>query len=120
VPGELTQHACIRYRRPGKGDIYRWEFLENGQNVSIEPNGPLTVNDGKLMQNLAAQGLGLIYSSTFHASGKIAEGQLEPVLLDYSPGSDALFLYFTKAAQNLPKLRAFIDACSQLRRSLAA
>jgi DNA-binding transcriptional LysR family regulator len=119
VPSDLTQHECIRYRRPGRGDIYRWEFLENGQNVSIEPSGPLTVNDGKLMQNLAAQGLGLIYSSTFHASGKIADGRLEPVLLDYSPGSDALFLYFTKATQNVPKLRAFIDACSQLRRSLA-
>lgn len=120
VPGDLTKHPCIRYRRPGKGDIYRWEFLEDGQTVRIEPNGPLTVNDGKLMQNLASLGLGLIYSSTFHASGKIADGQLEPVLLDYSPGSDGLFLYFTKTAQNLPKLRAFIDACSQLGRSSAA
>ncbi|NGO52813.1 LysR family transcriptional regulator [Allomesorhizobium camelthorni] len=120
VPSDLTKHQCIRYRRPGKGDIYRWEFLEDGQNVSIEPNGPLTVNDGQLMQNIASQGLGLIYSSTFHASRKLADGQLEPVLLDYSPGSDGLFLYFTKTAQNQPKLRAFIDTCSQLRRSLAA
>lgn len=120
VPDDLAGHQCIRYRRPGKGDIYRWEFVEDGQNVSIEPNGPLTVNDGQLMQNLASQGLGLIYSSTFHASGKVAAGQLEPVLLDYSSGSDGLFLYFTKTAQNLPKLRAFIDACSQLRRASAA
>jgi DNA-binding transcriptional LysR family regulator len=72
------------------------------------------------MQNVAAQGLGLIYSSTFHASRRVAAGQLEPVLLDYSPDTDGLFLYFAKTAQNLPKLRAFIDACSQLRRSLAA
>jgi DNA-binding transcriptional LysR family regulator len=120
VPGDLTKHQCVRYRRPAKGDIYRWEFLEDGQNVSIEPNGPLTVNDGELMQNVAAQGLGLIYSSTFHASRRVAAGQLEPVLLDYSPDTDGLFLYFAKTAQNLPKLRAFIDACSQLRRSLAA
>lgn len=117
APGELTRHRCIRYRRPSKGDIYRWEFLENGQNVSIEPNGPITVNDGELMQSMAAEGLGLIYSSTFHASRKVAEGKLEPVLLDYSPGTDGLFLYFTKAAQNQPKLRAFIDICLQLPRS---
>jgi DNA-binding transcriptional LysR family regulator len=119
-PADLNHHQCIRYRRPGKGDIYRWEFIQNGQNISIEPDGPLTVNDGHLMQNLAAQGLGLIYSSTFHASRKVSEGLLEPVLLDYSPGSDGLFLYFTKAAQNLPKLRAFIDICSQLKRSPVA
>lgn len=118
APGDLSTHKCIRFRRPAKGDIYRWEFLEDGQTVSIEPSGPLTVNDGKLMQNLAARGLGLIYSSTFHASRKVLEGQLEPVLLDYSPGTDGLFLYFTKATQNQPKLRAFIDVCSELRRTL--
>lgn len=116
VPADLTRHNCIRFRRPAKGDIYRWEFLEDGQNVSIEPNGPVTVNDGELMQNLAARGQGLIYSSTFHASRRVAAGQLEPVLLDYSPGTDGLFLYFTKAAQSQPKLRAFVDACAQLRR----
>ena len=117
VPADLAKHNCIRFRRPGKGDIYRWEFLEDGQNLSIEPTGPVTVNDGELMQRLAARGQGLIYSSTYHASHRVTMGQLEPVLLDYSPGTDALFLYFTKAAQSQPKLRAFIDACSGLRRS---
>ncbi|THV12618.1 LysR family transcriptional regulator [Rhizobium rhizophilum] len=118
VPADLAKHNCIRFRRPEKGDIYRWEFIEQGQNVSIEPNGPVTVNDGELMQRLAARGQGLIYSSTYHASQRVAAGQLEPVLLDYSPGTDGMFLYFTKAAQSQPKLRAFIDACSELRRSL--
>jgi DNA-binding transcriptional LysR family regulator len=118
VPADLAKHNCIRFRRPEKGDIYRWEFVEDGQNVSIEPNGPVTVNDGELMQRLAARGQGLIYSSTYHASQRVAAGQLEPVLLDYSPGTDGMFLYFTKAAQSQPKLRAFIDACSELRRSL--
>lgn len=117
VPGDLIKHRCIRFRRPEKGDIYRWEFLDGEQNVSIEPNGPVTVNDGELMQRLAARGQGLIYSSTFHASQRVAAGHLQPVLLDYSPGTDGLFLYFTKAAQTQPKLRAFINACAQLRRS---
>ncbi|NSY99658.1 LysR family transcriptional regulator [Agrobacterium tumefaciens] len=117
VPSDLAQHNCIRFRRPEKGDIYRWEFLENGQNISIEPTGPVTVDDGELMQRLAARGQGLIYSSTYHASHRVAAGQLEPVLLDYSPGTDGLFLYFTKTAQSQPKLRAFIDACSELRRA---
>ncbi|MQB04412.1 LysR family transcriptional regulator [Agrobacterium tumefaciens] len=114
--GELTQHRCIRFRRPEKGDIYRWEFLDQGQTVRLEPNGPITVNDGELMRQFACQGLGLIYSSTFHTSRELAQGLLEPALLDYSPGGDGLFLYFTKAAQSQPKLRAFIDTCSKLRK----
>jgi len=108
---DLINHQCIRFRRPEKGDIYRWEFVENNQTVRIEPAGPLTVNDGELMRALAVRGVGLIYSSTFHSSREIEDGRLEPALLEQSPGSDGLFLYFSKAVKNQPKLRAFIDVC---------
>jgi DNA-binding transcriptional LysR family regulator len=95
-----VRSECIRFRRPEKGDIYRWEFIENNGSVRIEPNGPLTVNDGELMRSLAVQGVGLIYSSTFHTSRELANGTLEPALLDCSPGNDGLFLYFSKAPKN--------------------
>jgi len=114
VTGDLTRHECIRFRRPEKGDIYRWEFTENGSTVRIDPVGAVTVNDGELMRSLAVKGVGLIYSSTFHTSRELAAGTLEPVLLDCSPGSDGLFLYFSKTAINQPKLRAFIDLCHRL------
>lgn len=80
--------------------IYRWEFIENNGSVRIEPNGPLTVNDGELMRSLAVQGVGLIYSSTFHTSRELANGTLEPALLDCSPSNDGLFLYFQKLPKN--------------------
>lgn len=114
VTSDLVHHECIRFRRPEKGDIYRWEFIENNESIRIEPSGPLTVNDGELMRSLAVQGVGLIYSSTFHTSRELANGTLESALLDCSPGNDGLFLYFSRAARNQPKLRAFIDMCSQI------
>ncbi|MBD9641763.1 LysR family transcriptional regulator [Ensifer sp. ENS07] len=119
-PQDLTDHLCVRFRRPEKGDIYRWEFVEKGQTVRIEPNGPITVNDGELLRKIAVQGLGLIYSSTFHTSRELSAGFLEPALLDCSPGEDGLFLYFTRSAQSQPKLRAFIELCSKLRRTQAS
>lgn len=114
VTGDLAGHQCIRFRRPEKGDIYRWEFLENGMTVRIDPVGAITVNDGELMRSLAVKGAGLIYSSTFHTSRELAAGTLEPALLDCSPGSDGLFLYFSKTARHQPKLRAFIDVCNRV------
>lgn len=117
VTSDLMQHQCIRFRRPEKGDIYRWEFVENGSTLRIDPLGAITVNDGELMRSLAVRGAGLIYSSTFHTSRELAAGTLEPALLDCSPGSDGLFLYFSKTARNQPKLRAFIDLCSRSFRS---
>ncbi|KHN50355.1 LysR family transcriptional regulator [Pectobacterium fontis] len=114
VTSDLVHHECIRFRRPEKGDIYRWEFIENKENVRIEPTGTITVNDGELMRSLAVRGVGLIYSSVFHTSRELANGTLEAALLDLSPGNDGLFLYFSRAMRNQPKLRAFIDVCSQV------
>lgn len=114
VTSDLLRHACIRFRRPEKDDIYRWEFVEDNQTVRIEPVGPVTVNDGELMRTLAVQGTGLIYSSTLHSSRELASGQLESVLMDCSPGTDGLFLYFSKASRSQPKLRAFIETCKQV------
>ncbi|WP_219953381.1 LysR family transcriptional regulator [Dickeya zeae] len=114
VTSDLVHHECIRFRRPEKGDIYRWEFIENNETVRIDPTGAITVNDGELMRSLAVKGVGLIYSSTFHTSRELAMGSLEPALLDYSPGNDGLFLYFSKAGRNQPKLRAFIETCSRI------
>lgn len=114
VTSDLIHHECIRFRRPEKGDIYQWEFIENNQNVKIEPIGSVTVNDGESMRSLAVKGVGLIYSSTFHSSRELANGTLETVLLDASPGEDGLYLYFSKAAKNQLKLRAFINMCSQV------
>ena len=111
-PDDLVHHHCIRFKRPEKGDIYRWEFVENEQTVRLEPNGSITVNDGELMRSLAVQGLGIIYSSTFHTAREVAEGLLEPALIDFSPGNDGLFLYFSKTARTQPKVRAFIDICT--------
>ncbi|WKV50979.1 LysR substrate-binding domain-containing protein [Dickeya fangzhongdai] len=86
---------------------------QNRRILRIDPAGPITVNDGELMRSLAVKGVGLIYSSTFHTSRELAMGTLEPALLDSSPGNDGLFLYFSKAGRNQPKLRAFIDICSR-------
>ena len=115
-PADLALHRCIRFRRPIKGDIYRWEFIEDSREVRIEPEGSMTVNDAELMRQMASQGLGLIYSSTYHSSKEIEAGSLEPVLLEHSPSNDALYLYFARTAQDQPKLRAFREACARRRR----
>ncbi len=114
ITSDLVRHECIRFRRPEKGDIYRWEFVEDNQTVRFEPVGALTVNDGELMRALAVQGAGLIYSSTLHSSRELASGQLESVLMDRSPGTDGLFLYFSKSSRSQPKLRAFVEVCRDI------
>lgn len=53
-------YRCIRFRRPLKDDIYRWELVEDGTEIRVEPEGPTIVNDGELMRQMASRGLDLI------------------------------------------------------------
>jgi DNA-binding transcriptional LysR family regulator len=114
VPQDLTDHTCIGLKRDEQGDIYHWEFVQDGENVRLSPSADITVNNGALMRRLAVRGLGLIYSSMLHASDEIERGVLEPVLESFTPGGECLYLYFPEANRNQPKLRALVECCARL------
>jgi DNA-binding transcriptional LysR family regulator len=109
TPEALSAHACIGYRYPTSGAMYRWEFARRGRAFSVGVEGPLVVNDGALTIALAVRGLGLTYIADWIVAEQMKTGQLEPVLESFAPRSPGLFLYFLNRAQTQPKLRAFID-----------
>ena len=114
VPEDLSQHECLRYRRPEIGDIYRWEFQRNGQSVVIDPPGSVLVNDPTLLRTFARQGIGLVYSASINVAADVEQGTLEPLLEKFSPAQESFFIYYPRASRNQPKLRAFIDLCTRL------
>ena len=113
VPEDLSRHECLRYRRPEIGDIYRWEFVRNGQSVTIDPPGSVLVNDPTLLRTFAKQGMGLIYSATINVATDVEQGVLEPLLEKFSPAQESFFIYYPRASRNQPKLRAFVDLCAR-------
>jgi DNA-binding transcriptional LysR family regulator len=115
TPEDLTAHECIRYRFPTSRIIYRWEFVRDGREFSIEPQGKIVVNDGGLFQPLACSSVGLIYTAEAAVQNELRDGRLERVLESYLPVTPGLFLYFPARAQLQPKLRAFIDAAASRR-----
>ena len=44
TPADLHRHACINWRFPGSGRIYRWEFEKKGKKLEIAVEGPLISN----------------------------------------------------------------------------
>ncbi len=111
TPDDLAHHACLRFRLPDSGDLYRWEFEREGVAVTIEPPGQLTSDDSELLRAMAVAGLGLTYASSQNVRRELAEGRLETCLDDFSPAQDALYLYYPKSSRLQPKLRVFVDAC---------
>ena len=109
-PADLRHHACINWRFPGSGRIYRWEFEKKGKKLEVAVEGPLISNHQDVVVEAALQGLGILYAyDDDRIEQAIARGQLKCVLTDWSKVSPGLFLYYSNRRHPQPALRAFID-----------
>jgi DNA-binding transcriptional LysR family regulator len=109
--GELQRHACIRFRFPGSGAIYRWELMRDGREVEVEVDGPLTVSDSASLAPAALDGIGIAYTFERLVAADLAAGRLLPVLPEAWITFPGFYLYYPHRRQQPAKLTAFIDYC---------
>ena len=113
-PEDLHNHACINWRFPGSGAIYRWEMEKAGKKVSLAVEGPLISNLQEVVLEGALQGLGILYAYDHEGvDDALAAGRLKRVLADWSPTLPGLFLYYPSRRHPHPALRAFIDCLQE-------
>ncbi|TDV16695.1 LysR family transcriptional regulator [Paraburkholderia caballeronis] len=108
APDDLHAHRCIRQRLPS-GKRYRWEFARHGQEIAIDPPGPLTLDSNTLMVEAALDGLGIAYVPEPYARAALARRRLVAVLDEWCPVIPGLFLYFPGNRHIPAGLRAFIQ-----------
>ena len=110
TPADLHKHACINWRFPGSGRVYRWEFQKKHKRVEMAVDGPLISNHQDVVIEGALQGLGILYAyDDDRVDEAVARGQLKRVLADWSLMSPGLYLYYSNRRHAQPALRAFID-----------
>jgi DNA-binding transcriptional LysR family regulator len=108
TPGELTRHHCVRARLPS-GGIYRWEFAQRSEALTIDVPGVLTLDEPMLLREAALAGAGLAYMREEWIAQDLAAGRLVSVLKKWMPSLPGLCLYYP-GRRNIPaSLRAFID-----------
>lgn len=109
-PHELAQHRCIRFRWPGSGAVYRWEFADSGRAIEVDVQGPLIVSDTRLALQAALDGVGIAYVLCSQAASLLAAGRLARVLQPFCPRFPGFYLYRFGRAHLQPQVRAFMDA----------
>lgn len=115
-PAELARHAGIRHRF-GNGPLYAWELAKDGEALTVQPQGQLTLGEQPLMVEAAAAGLGIALVFEGYAATALADGRVTRILADWCPAMPGLYLYYP-SGRHLPQaMRLWID---YLKAALAA
>ena len=86
VPADLHKHACINFRFPGSGAIYRWQMQNRSKKLEMAVEGLLISNFQEIVLAAALQGIGIMYAYDHDGVDEaLAAGRLTRVLADWSP-----------------------------------
>lgn len=108
-PRDLHVHDCINYRRIASGEVYKWEFTENGKDFEVAVDGRMVCNDAELMIRGALDGSGIAYVLESMVDEHLRQKRLVRVLADFCPPFPGYFLYYPSRAHVAPKLKALVD-----------
>ena len=80
-PSELAHHECLGYTAGAAGQ--NWQFMVAGQLESFPLRSRINANNGDVLTEAAAQGLGITLQPDFIAGSFIAAGRVEAILTDF-------------------------------------
>ncbi|WP_372070648.1 LysR family transcriptional regulator [Tistrella mobilis] len=108
TPRDLVGHDCIKRRFPG-GTLVTWRFADGDEEVTMSPQGRLTVSSAHNELQAALAGRGLAHVFDDYAKPHIRSGRLVEVLSDWSLTLPHWFLYYPSRRLPSAAMRAFLD-----------
>ncbi|MCA8906390.1 MAG: LysR family transcriptional regulator [Rhodospirillaceae bacterium] len=109
TPDALADHEVHVYTnaaQPGQVRIRR----PDGRMATVRLNGRLRANNGDLLVQVAAQGVGIVLSPTFLVAGDIESGALIQVLADHEvEDQGAIYAVYPHNRHLSAKVRALVD-----------
>ncbi|MGB1109406.1 MAG: LysR family transcriptional regulator [Gammaproteobacteria bacterium] len=107
TPSELKDHQAFRYTLAGPN---RWRFLDgNGRPHQGRPQDVMTANNGELIVQACAEGLGLAILPLFIAHQGIRDGSLETVLSNYRLEGPGMYLVYPPGRYLSRRVRVFSE-----------
>lgn len=111
TPRDLSDHVAVNYRQSTSGGLYAWEFERDGEKLEVRMNGPVTLNDGEMLETAALEGLALVFMIEDQSIlDHVAEGRLVRVLEDWCQPFSGYHLYYPSRRQPTAAFSLFVDA----------
>lgn len=107
-PSELAAHKCLGYAYLSTPGV--WHFAHaSGEQVSIRPNGPFSVNNGEAALPALIAGLGIGALPDFIVGDAIARGDLESILDDWSQTPIGIYLVTPPGGPRPARVEVLLD-----------
>lgn len=120
-PADLVAHRCALFRTPFGEVIRDWAFVRDGESATVSVDGWL-MSDNRSVLDAPLQGGQLVARiNDLTAHPGIADGSLQPVLLDWvGQNSPPLSLVVKRSLVRQPRIRAWIEFVAEHAQQLAA
>jgi len=107
-PSDLTAHTCIGYSLAQAPS--RWTYQDHsGRPIHVDVTTRVLCNSAEMECALALGGTGVTRLPEFACRRELADGLLEPVLVDFQRPPMGIFAVYPHRRHLAKKVRAFID-----------
>ena len=108
TPADLEQHACLGYTYAAVTSAWTFESLDGTRHTPrIVPRHRL--NNGRMLAELAAAGLGIVLEPDFIVAPEVRSGRLQRLLTDYQPPRSPIAAVYPSRRHLSAKVRSFVD-----------
>eukprot|EP00913_Durusdinium_trenchii_P021249 g19962.t1 len=109
-PKDLQKdHLCVGYLQAPSGRIMPMNFCRGEEEIDIDPNYVVSVNDARSYLDAAISGVGIAQAPRFMAQRPVEQGQLVPILADWTCQSFPLYIVYPQTRHLSNKVRVFVD-----------
>ena len=107
VPQDLARHVCLNYSMEQLR--HAWPIAGPEGSVSIPITSRMFSNNGDLLRQCAAAGMGLIFSPSFALCDDLSSRRLVRVLADYRLAGITVVMAYPSRRLLSAKVRSFVD-----------
>jgi DNA-binding transcriptional LysR family regulator len=108
TPQDLLAHACLTYEYSPQRGV--WPFRDaRGAEHNVRVSGPVHGNSGRLLEALAAEGVGIAYEPDFIVGPDIRAGRLIALLAGYAAPATPIHVVYPSRRHLSAKVRVFTD-----------
>jgi DNA-binding transcriptional LysR family regulator len=106
-PAELANHVCLGYTAAGSSQV--WQFMVHGQVTPFAIRSRLNANNGDVLSEAAAQGLGITAQPDFIVGDFLGSGRLEEILQDFAMPELGIYAVLPSNRQIPHRVRVLMD-----------